>query len=288
MLFRSAAGAIGSPQLLQLSGIGPGPLLQSLGITVVHDLSGVGENLQDHLQLRMAFKVKNVRTLNTMANSLFGMAMMGVEYALKRTGPLTMAPSQLGAFARSSPDQPSANLEYHVQPLSLDKFGDPLHSFPAFTASVCNLRPTSRGHVRVTSTDAAQHPAITLNYLSTDADRRIAVDALKLTRRIVTSTHALRKYSPEEFLPGAQFQSEEELARAAGNIGTTIFHPVGSCKMGRADDESAVVDCQLRVRGVENLRVIDASIMPRITSGNTNAPTLMIAERGAALVRAAG
>ena len=283
-----AAGAIGSPQLLQLSGIGPGPLLQSLGITVVHDLSGVGENLQDHLQLRMAFKVKNVRTLNTMANSLFGMAMMGVEYALKRTGPLTMAPSQLGAFAKSSPDQPSANLEYHVQPLSLDKFGDPLHSFPAFTASVCNLRPTSRGHVRVTSTDAAQHPAITLNYLSTDADRRIAVDALKLTRRIVTSTHALRKYSPEEFLPGAQFQSEEELARAAGNIGTTIFHPVGSCKMGRADDESAVVDCQLRVRGVENLRVIDASIMPRITSGNTNAPTLMIAERGAALVRAAG
>ena len=279
-----SAGAIGSPQLLQLSGIGPGALLQSKGIAVVHDIPGVGENLQDHLQLRMAFKVQNVRTLNTMANSLWGKALMGMEYALYRTGPLTMAPSQLGAFARSDPAQPSANLEYHVQPLSLDKFGDPLHPFPAFTASVCNLRPTSRGHVRIQSADAAMHPAITMNYLATEADRRVAVDALKLTRRIVTGTNAMKKYAPDEFLPGPQFASEAEIAHAAGNIGTTIFHPVGTCRMGRAEDDSAVVDTQLRVRGIAGLRVVDASIMPSITSGNTNAPTLMIAERGAALV----
>jgi len=281
-----AAGAIGSPQVLQLSGIGPGALLQEHGIAVVHDAPGVGANLQDHLQLRMAFKVENVLTLNTIANSWWGKARMGLEYALFRTGPLTMAPSQMGAFARSDPSQASANIEYHIQPLSLDKFGDPLHTFPAFTTSVCNLRPTSRGHVRIRSADPRAHPAIQPNYLSTDEDRRVAVDALRLTRRIVKESQALRKYVPDEFLPGPQFASDEELIEAAGNVGTTIFHPVGTCAMGRDGDPHAVLTPDLRVRGVDGLRVIDASVMPRITSGNTNSPTVMIAERGAAMIRA--
>ncbi len=279
-----AAGSIGSPQILQLSGIGPGAVLQPLGIPVVHELP-VGENLQDHLQLRMAFKVKNVLTLNTMANSLWGKAKMALEYALYRTGPLSMAPSQLGAFLKSDPAQASPNLEYHVQPLSLDKFGDPLHGFPAFTASVCNLRPSSRGHVRIKSPRPGDAPAILPRYLSTDADRKIAAESLRITRRIVMDTQVMKKYSPEEFLPGPQFASEEELVRAAGDVGTTIFHPVGTCRMGHADDARAVVDERLRVRGVARLRVIDASIMPNITSGNTNSPTLMIAERGAAMIR---
>jgi choline dehydrogenase len=279
-----AAGSIGSPQILQLSGIGPGAVLQQRGIPVVHDLPGVGENLQDHLQLRMAFKVKNVLTLNTMVNSWWGKAKMALEYALHRTGPLTMAPSQLGAFLKSDPSQPTPNLEFHVQPLSLDKFGDPLHPFPAFTASVCNLRPTSRGHIRIKSPDPRAYPAITLNYLSTPGDQRIAAQSLRVIRSIVTDTQAMKKYAPEEFLPGPSFQSEEELVKAAGNVGTTIFHPVGTCKMGRADDPTAVVDPNLKVRGIEHLRVIDASIMPTITSGNTNSPTVMIAERGSALI----
>jgi len=279
-----AAGAIGSPQILQLSGIGPGALLQQHGIAVAHDLP-VGENLQDHLQLRMAFKVRNVLTLNTMVNSWWGKAKMALEYALRRTGPLTMAPSQLGAFLKSDPAQPTPNLEFHVQPLSLDKFGDPLHPFPAFTASVCNLRPASRGHVRIKSADPRAHPAIMLNYLSAPQDQTIAAASLRLARRIVLGTRTMQKYAPEEFLPGPDFQSDEELVKAAGNVGTTIFHPVGTCKMGRADDTSAVVDPQLRVRGIEALRVIDASIMPAITSGNTNSPTLMIAERGAMIVQ---
>ncbi|MBE0626645.1 MAG: GMC family oxidoreductase N-terminal domain-containing protein [Burkholderiales bacterium] len=278
-----AAGSIGSPQILQLSGIGPGALLQQHGIPVARDLP-VGENLQDHLQLRMAFKVQNVLTLNTMANSWWGKAKMALEYALYRSGPLTMAPSQLGAFLKSDPGQPTPNLEFHVQPLSLDKFGDPLHPFPAFTASVCNLRPASRGHVRVKSADPRAHPAIMLNYLSAPQDQAIAAESLRLARRIVLGTHTMQKYAPEEFLPGPAFQTDAELVTAAGNVGTTIFHPVGTCKMGRADDAGAVVDPQLRVRGIEGLRVIDASIMPTITSGNTNSPTLMIAERGAMLV----
>ena len=278
-----AAGSIGSPQVLQLSGIGPGPLLQQHGIPVVQDLR-VGENLQDHLQLRMAFKVQNVLTLNTMANSLWGKAKMALEYALYRTGPLTMAPSQLGAFVKSDPAQPTPNLEFHVQPLSLDKFGDPLHPFPAFTASVCNLRPASRGHVRIKSPDPRVYPAIMLNYLSAAQDQTIAARSLRLARRIVLGTRTMQKYAPEEFLPGPGFQTDAELVQAAGNVGTTIFHPVGTCKMGRADDAAAVVDPQLRVRGIEGLRVIDASVMPNITSGNTNSPTLMIAERGAMLV----
>jgi choline dehydrogenase len=276
-------GAIGSPQLLQLSGIGPVKLLQEHAIPVVHALEGVGANLQDHLQLRTIYKVRGIRTLNAIANSVFGKAAMGLEYLLKRSGPLAMAPSQLGIFARSSAEQPTANLEYHVQPLSLEKFGDPLHDFPAFTASVANLRPTSRGHVRIVNRDWQSAPEIHCAYLSTDVDRQVAADSLRLTRRIA-GMPALQAYAPEEYLPGVHVQSDAELTRAAGDIGTTIFHPVGTCKMGRADDDSAVVDAQLRVRGIDGLRVADASIMPTITSGNTNAPTLMIAEKAAAMI----
>jgi len=276
-----AAGAIGSPQILQLSGVGPGPLLHDHGIAVRHDLSGVGENLHDHLQIRLMFKVHHVATLNERASSLLGRAAMGLEYFLFRTGPLTMPPSQLGAFARSHPSEPTANIEWHVQPLSLDKFGAPLHRFPAITPSVCNLRPTSRGSVRITSPDPAAHPAIRLNYLSTAEDQRVAVDSMRFTRRIMAA-RSLAKYEPEEWKPGPGVQGDAELLRAAGDLGSTIFHPVGTCRMG--PDEMAVVDDQLRVRGIARLRVIDASIMPRITSGNTNAPTVMIAERGAELV----
>jgi choline dehydrogenase len=279
-----ASGAINSPQLLQLSGIGPGRLLQQQGIDIRHILPGVGENLQDHLQLRMAFKVRGVPTLNEQANSWLGKAKMGLQYALFRTGPLTMAPSQLGAFAKSSPDVTSANVEYHVQPLSLDKFGDPPHAFPAFTASVCNLRPESRGFVRIQSSDPLKAPAIQPNYLSTDGDRQVAIDSLKLTRRI-SAAPALSKYHPQEFMPGPSYASDDALINAAGNIGTTIFHPVGTCKMGVSTDPMAVVDARLRVHGIERLRVVDASIMPTIVSGNTNSPTIMIAERASEMIR---
>jgi choline dehydrogenase len=276
-----AAGAIGSPQLLQVSGVGPAERLRRLGIPVVLDLPGVGENLQDHLQLRMIYRLDRARTLNTLANAWWGKAWMGLQYALWRRGPLSMAPSQLGAFAFSDPSRTRPNLEYHVQPLSLDKFGDPLHTFPAMTASVCNLRPTSRGHVRITSPNVADHPDILCNYLQTTEDRAVAADALRLTRRIM-SQPALACYNPQEYLPGAALQTQEELEQAAGRIGTTIFHPVGTCKMGV--DPLAVVDPELRVRGLEAVRVIDASIMPLITSGNTNSPTIMIAEKGARLI----
>jgi choline dehydrogenase len=278
-----AAGAIGSPQILQLSGVGPAALLQALGIPVVHDSPGVGGNLQDHLQIRLMYKVSGCTTLNERANSLLGKAAMGLEYLLFRTGPLTMPPSQLGAFARSDPSQPSANIEWHVQPLSLDRFGAPLHPFPAITPSVCNLRPSSRGHVRIKTPQPQDYPAITLNYLSAPEDQAIAISSMRFTRRIMAAP-ALAKYRPEEFKPGAQAQTDEELMRAAGDLATTIFHPVGTCKMG--DDDLAVVDDRLRVRGIDALRVIDASIMPRITSGNTNAPTVMIAEKGAEFVLA--
>ena len=276
-----AAGAVASPQLMQLSGIGPGALLASHGIAVKHEMAGVGENLQDHLQLRLAFKVANTRTLNERANSLIGKIGMALEYALLRRGPLTMAPSQLGAFAKSDPGQASANLEYHVQPLSLERFGEPLHPFPAFTASVCNIRPESRGHIRIKSADPMAAPAIKPNYLSTETDRRIAMAAIRLTRRIAAA-NALKPFQPVEFKPGPQLQSEAELARAAGDIGTTIFHPVGTCRMG--DDDLAVVDERLRVRGLQGLRVADASIMPTITSGNTNSPVIMVAEKAADMI----
>ncbi len=279
-----ATGSIGTTQILQLSGIGPAPLLMKHGIAVAHELPGVGENLQDHLQLRMGFKVQNVLTLNKLANSWIGKAKMALEYALFRTGPLTMAPSQLGGFTRSSPEHATPNIEYHVQPLTLDKFGEPLHTFPAFTASVCNLRPTSRGHIRIKSADYRDAPEIQPNYLSTPEDHRVAVDSLRLTRRIAQAP-ALAGYMPDEFLPGPKVQSDAELVRAAGDIGTTIFHPIGTCKMGRPDDPMAVVDSRLRLLGIERLRVVDASVMPTISSGNTAAPVMMIAERGAEMIR---
>ena len=275
-----SAGSIGSPQILQLSGLGPAALSQSLGIPVASDIPGVGENLQDHLQIRAVFKIKNAVTLNTQANSLWGKAKIGLEYALKRSGPMSMAPSQLGAFTRSDPAQPYPNLEYHVQPLSLEAFGQPLHSFNAFTASVCNLNPSSRGHVRITSPDFRQAPAIAPNYLSTEEDRKIAADSLRLTRSIVAQP-ALQKYAPEEFKPGVQFQTDAELAKLAGDIATTIFHPSGTTSMGPVGDPLSVVDSRLKVRGVAGLRVVDTGVMPRITSGNTNSPTLMIAEKAA-------
>ena len=278
-----SAGAIGSPQLLQLSGIGPGRLLRQHNIQVVKDLPGVGENLQDHLQIRMMYKVHNVTTLNQRANSLWGKLGMGLQYLLFRSGPMTMAPSQLGAFARSDETVVTPNIEWHVQPLSLDKFGESLHRFPAITPSVCNLRPTSRGYVRISSPQWDAHPSIQLNYLSTSEDRQVAVAAMRYTRRIMAAS-ALAKYRPQEWKPGEQVSTDAELTRAAGDLGTTIFHPVGTCKMG--SDALAVVDTQLRVHGVQGLRVVDASIMPTITSGNTNAPTIMIAEKAASMILA--
>ena len=280
-----SAGSIGSPAILQRSGIGPAALLQQHGINVQHHLPGVGENLQDHLQIRAVFKVQGATTLNVLASSLWGKAKIGLEYALTRSGPMSMAPSQLGAFTRSDPAQPYPNIEYHVQPLSLDAFGEPLHSFPAFTASVCNLNPTSRGHVRITSAKPDAAPAIAPCYLSTPEDRQVAADSLRVTRRIVAQP-ALAQYQPQEHKPGVQFQSDEELARLAGDIASTIFHPVGTTKMGHADDPLAVVDSHLRVLGVAGLRVVDAGVMPTITSGNTNSPTLMIAEKAATWIKA--
>jgi len=278
-------GAIGSPQTLQLSGIGPAALLRSHGIRVVADLPGVGENLQDHLQIRAVYKVRGAATLNELASSWWGKAKIGLEYAAKRSGPMSMAPSQLGAFTRSSAAYAWPNLQYHVQPLSLDAFGEPLHRFPAFTASVCNLNPTSRGTVHIRSSGFEDAPAIAPNYLSTDEDRQVAADSLRVTRRIVAQP-ALARYAPEEWKPGPQYQTDAELARLAGDIATTIFHPVGTTKMGRADDPMAVLDARFRVRGVSGLRVVDAGAMPSITSGNTNSPTLMMAEKAAAWIRA--
>ncbi|WP_085656339.1 GMC family oxidoreductase [Pseudomonas sp. B11(2017)] len=275
------AGSVGSPSILQRSGIGPRPLLERLGIGVVHELPGVGGNLQDHLQLRLIYKLENARTLNQIAASPWGKMGMGLRYLYDRSGPLSMAPSQLGAFARSGPKQTSANLEYHVQPLSLERFGEPLHPFPAFTASVCDLRPQSRGRVEIRSADPQAAPLIQPDYLSHPEDLRVAADAIRLTRRIVAAP-ALRAFNPVEYLPGANLQTEEELHEAAAKIGTTIFHPVGTCRMGHGAD--AVVDAQLRVHGVPGLRIADASIMPRITSGNTCSPTLMIAEKAAQLI----
>jgi choline dehydrogenase len=274
-----SAGAINSPQILQLSGIGPTALLKSHGIEVLRD-APVGENLQDHLQIRAVYKVKGTRTLNTLAGNLLGKAMIGGEYLLKRSGPMSMSPSQLVAFTRSDPWRSHANLEYHVQPLSLEAFGEDLHDFPAVTVSVCNLNPTSRGHVRIRSGNFRDAPLISPNYLATDDDRKVAADSLRQVREIM-SQPAMKSYQPEEYKPGPQYQSDDDLAKLAGDIASTIFHPVGTVKMGRGGDDSAVLDPHLRLKGVSGLRVVDASVMPEITSGNTNSPTLMIAEKAA-------
>jgi choline dehydrogenase len=281
-----SAGSIGSPQILQLSGIGPAALLKQHDIPVVVDAPGVGENLQDHLQMRMVFKLQGAKTLNTMTSNWFGKMKIGLEYALRQTGPMAMAPSQLGAFAKSNPHEKTPNLEYHVQPLSLDKFGDPLHRFPAFTASVCNLRPTSRGQVSLRSAKPMDPPKIALNYLSTPEDKKVAIEAIGLTRRIVAAP-PMQMFVPIELNPGVHYRSDHELVESAADIGTTIFHPVGTCRMGSNEDELAVVDSELRVKGIKALRVVDASIMPTITSGNTNSPTVMIAERAAKLLKLA-
>ncbi len=278
-----ASGAIGSPQIMQASGISSGALSQKIGIQNIIELPGVGENLQDHLQMRLVFKVKNTKTLNLRANSLFGKIGMGLEYFLFKRGPMTMAPSQLGGFAKSDKNKETPNLQYHIQPLSTEKLGDPLHPFEAFTASVCNLRPESRGHVHIKTEDSREPPKIQPDYLSDPADRKVAADAIKLTRKIVSSP-AMKKFEPEEFKPGIEFASDDDLAREAGNIGTTIFHPVGTCKMGPSSDNMAVVDERLKVHGIRGLRVVDASVMPTITSGNTNSPTLMIAEKASEMI----
>ncbi|WP_347863070.1 GMC family oxidoreductase N-terminal domain-containing protein [Planktomarina sp.] len=278
-----SAGAINSPQILQLSGIGPADLLRSHGIEVIRD-APVGENLQDHLQIRAVFKVNGTQTLNMLANSLFGRLKIGAEYLLNRSGPMSMSPSQLGAFTRSDPARAHANLEYHVQPLSLEAFGEDLHDFPAITVSVCNLNPTSRGQVQISSANFRDPPKIMPNYLSTAEDRQVAADSLRQARQIM-SQPAMQVYAPEELKPGVQHQSDEELARLAGDIANTIFHPVGTVKMGQMGDPLAVLDPHLRVKGVQGLRVVDASVMPTITSGNTNAPTLMIAEKAAAWIK---
>jgi len=279
-----AAGSLGSPQIMMLSGVGPANDLAALGITPLIDKPGVGANLHDHLQLRLIYKVSGIRTLNEMYQSLFQRGWMGVNYALFRRGPLTMPPSQLGAFTKSDPSKDRADLQYHIQPLSLDKFGDPLHPFPAFTASVANLRPTSRGSLKLKSKDPAAAPAIDPNYLATPEDRQVAAQSIRITRKI-SAQPALAPYKPEEYLPGPQVRDDEAaLIKAAGDIGTTIFHPVGTARMGRADDPNAVVDARLRVIGIEGLRVADASVMPSVTSGNTNSPTMMIAEKGAEMI----
>jgi len=279
-----SAGSIGSTQIMQRSGIGRSGWLSPLGIETMHELKGVGGNLQDHLQQRAIYKVRGVKTLNETYHNLFKRGLMGAEYALLRRGPLTMAPSQLGIFTRSDPHQERPNIQFHVQPLSLDKFGDPLHRFPAITVSACNLRPTSRGVVRLKSRELNAAPFIAPHYLTTDEDRQVAADAIRVTRRLMKQK-SLAAFSPEEYLPGpAVGDDDAALAKAAGDIGTTIFHPVGTAKMGLASDPFAVVDERLRVHGLAGLRVVDASIMPTITSGNTNTPTSMIAMKGAAMI----
>lgn len=277
-----SAGAIGSPQLLELSGIGRGAVLAANGVTPLVEVAGVGENLQDHLQLRLIYTVQGVKTLNTMAASLWGKARIALEYALTRSGPMSMSPSQAGIFTRSGPDKDTADLEYHIQPVSLDKFGEPPHRFAAMTASVCNLRPESRGSVHLRGPDFRAAPAIAPNYLSTDGDRQVAAAAIRLTRTIAAQP-AFARYHPEEYRPGPAFQTDADLVRAAGDIGTTIFHPVGTCRMG--GDDGAVVDARLRLRALGRLRIADASVMPTITSGNTNAPVLAIAEKAARMIR---
>ena len=278
-----SAGAIGTPHILELSGVGAGKHIRNAGVDVLAELPGVGENLQDHLQLRPIYKVSNTRTLNVDYQSLFKRVKMGFDYAMFRRGPLTMAPSQLGIFTKSSPDYASPNIQFHIQPLSLDKFGEPMHAFGAITVSVANVRPSSRGSVHAVSPDSRTHPAIAPNYLTTEEDKRVAVDSLRIARKLCAAP-ALAPFAPQEFRPGVECVTDADLLRASGDLGTTIFHPVGTAKMGAASDPMAVVDTRLRVRGVGRLRIADASVMPRITSGNTNSPTMMIAEKAAAMI----
>jgi choline dehydrogenase-like flavoprotein len=278
-----SAGAVGSPTVLQLSGLGPAEVLQGHGIPVLANLQGVGRNLQDHLQLRPIFRVSGTKTLNVEYRNYLKRMMMVLEYAALRRGPMTMAPSQLGIFAKSSDRFDRPNVQFHVQPLSLGKFGEDMHPFPAITVSVCNLRPTSRGTVQLAGPDSRQAPRIAPSYLSTDEDRRVAIESLRLARRLM-SQNALARFQPREYLPGPDIRDDEGLIEAAGKVGTTIFHPVGTAKMGVASDPYAVLDERLRVRGVERLRVVDASAMPSITSGNTNSPTIMIAEKAAEMI----
>lgn len=275
-----SAGAVNSPQILQLSGIGSGALLQAHGIDVLLDAPQVGAHLQDHLQLRCSWRIRDATTLNTLANSLVGKARIGLEYALKRSGPMSMAPSQLGAFSKSRPDLATADLQYHVQPLSLEAFGQPLHDYPAITASVCNLRPESRGTVQIASPDPKDAPVIAPNYLSTPGDRRVARDAIRQARAIMGQT-PMQRYCPQEMKPGIEVEDDAALDRAAGDIGTTIFHPTCTVRMGGKD---APLDAQMRLRGIGGLRVVDASAMPAITSGNTNAPTIMMAEKASDMI----
>ena len=276
-----SSGSIGSPKILELSGIGNPNILSKLGIDTEVESKNIGENLQDHLQLRVIYELENAKTLNQKANSFIGKLGIGLEYALKRTGPMSMAPSQLGLFAMSDKSHETPNLQFHVQPLSLDKFGEPLHNFPGLTASVCNLNPQSRGNIHIVSKDYKIAPSIDPNYLSAEQDKIVAAQSIKLARKII-SQPAMKKYNPKEYAPGIQFQSEDDLKKVAGDIGTTIFHPVGTCAMGT--NVSSVTDSNLKVRGVEGLRIADASIMPTITSGNTNAPTLMIAEKASEMI----
>lgn len=276
-----AAGAVNSPKILELSGIGRGDILSEHNIAMKHELEGVGENLQDHLQIRTVYKIKNAKTLNEQANSLFGKAQMGLQYLINRSGPLSMAPSQLGIFAKSDPSLETPDLEYHIQPLSTDKLGEPLHPYPAVTASVCNLRPESRGSIHIKSSKHESQPAIKPNYFSAENDRMLAVKSIQLTRQLM-KTKAVSQFEPEEMLPGTSFETPEDLVREAGNIATTIFHPVGTCKMG--NDSMAVVDERLKIHGMEGVRIVDASIMPTITSGNTNSPVIMIAEKASDMI----
>ena len=278
-----SAGSIGSPHILQVSGVGDSNKLKKNGIQTIHELKGVGKNLQDHLMFRPVYKVKNLKSLNGKINSLFGNFLIGLEYLFKQSGPMTMGASQVCGFAKSDPSKETPNLQFHVQPISTDILGaSKLHDFDGITPTVANIRPSSRGEISIVSNDSRVNPKIKMNYLSTQDDRIVAAQGLKLVRKIMLETETFRKYEPEEYRPGVHITDDEELVKAGSEFTQTIFHPVGTCKMGK--DDNAVVNDKLYMHGLKNLRVIDASIMPNITSGNTNAPTIMIAEKGAEFI----
>ena len=278
-----SAGSIGSPHILQVSGIGSGNKLKKNGVDIVHELNGVGKNLQDHLMFRPVYKVKNLKSLNKKINSFMGNVAIGLEYLFNQSGPMTMGASQVCGFAKSDSSRETPNLQFHVQPISTDVLGaSKLHNFDGITPTVANIRPTSRGEINIVSNDSRVYPKIKMNYLSTEDDRYVAAQGLKLVRKIMLETETFKKYEPEEYRPGIHIQDNEELVKAGSDYTQTIFHPVGTCKMGQ--DENSVVNDRLKVHGIENLRVVDASIMPNITSGNTNAPTIMIAEKASDMI----